>query len=62
LNLTFKLVTDSDDVNDIVFLVKYLKLKSAVAVMELVTNYYPEGRIPVKSKYLVEGLFAEGKI
>jgi len=54
--------TDSDDVNDIVFLVKYLKLKSAVAVMELVTNYYPEGRIPVKSKYLVEGLFAEGKI
>lgn len=54
--------TDSDDVNDIIFLIKHLRLKSAVEVMELVTSYYPEGRIPVKSQYLVDGLFAEGKI
>lgn len=54
--------TDSDDVNDIIFLIKHLKLKSAAEVMDLVAAYYPAGRIPVKSQYLVEGLFAEGKI
>ncbi len=56
------LETDSDDVSDIVFLIKHLGLKSAAAVMDLVISYYPAGRIPVKSQYLVEGLFAEGKI
>jgi len=25
-------------------------------------RYYPAGQIPVKTQYLVEGLFAEGKI
>jgi hypothetical protein len=54
--------TDSDDVNDIVFLIRHLKLKSAAEVMDLVASYYPPGRIPVKSQYLVEGLFSEGKI
>jgi len=54
--------TDADDVNDIIFLVKHLGLKSAVEVMELVAGYYSPTRIPIKSQYLVEGLFAEGKI
>ena len=54
--------TDSDDVNDIIFLVRHLKLKSAADVMDLVASYYPSDRIPVKSQYLVEGLFGEGRI
>ena len=54
--------TDADDVNDIIFLVKHLRLKSAAEVMELVAGYYSAARIPVKTQYLVEGLFAEGKI
>ena len=53
--------TDADDVNDIVFLVRHLKLKSAAEVMELAASYYPD-RIPVKAQYLLEGLFAENKI
>ena len=53
--------TDADDVNDIIFLIRHLKLKNAAEVMELASFYYP-GRIPVKAQYLVEGLFAEGKI
>lgn len=52
---------DADDVNDIIFLIKYLQLKSAAEVMDLATSYYP-GRIPIKAQYLLEGLFAEGKI
>ena len=54
--------TDSDDVNDIIFLIRHLRLKSADEVMELVAAYYPPERVPIKSQYLVEGLFAEGKL
>ncbi len=50
------------DVADIVFLVRHLKLKSAQTVLDLVGAYYPANRIPVKTRYLVEGLFDEGRI
>ena len=54
--------TDADDVNDIIFLIRHLGLKSAAEVMELASAYYSTARIPLKAQYLVEGLFAEGKI
>ena len=54
--------TDADDVNDIIFLIRHLKLKNTAEVMEVATSYYSADRIPVKAQYLVEGLFAEGKI
>ncbi len=54
--------TDADDVKDIIFLVRHLHLKNPNEVTELVASYYPADRIPIKSQYLVEGLFAEGKI
>jgi predicted nucleotidyltransferase len=50
------------DVADIIFLVRHLKLNSALEVLNIVSQYYPENRIPVKTQYLVEGLFEEGKI
>ena len=50
------------DVADIVFLVRHLGLKSPKEVLGLVAQYYPANRIPVKTQYLVEGLFEEGKI
>ena len=53
--------TDADDVNDIIFLIRHLKLKNTAEVMDLAASYYPD-RIPIKAQYLVEGLFAEGKI
>jgi len=53
---------EADDVNDIIFLIRHLKLKKSEAVMDIVTAYYPQNKIPVKAQYLVEGLFAEGKI
>ena len=52
---------EADDVDDILFLIRHLKLRNAAEVMELAASYYP-GRIPVKAQYLVEGLFAEKKI
>jgi hypothetical protein len=47
---------------DIVFLIRHLGLKSPRAVLDLVAQYYPSERIPVKTQFLVEGLFEEGKI
>jgi hypothetical protein len=53
---------EADDVSDITFLIRHLKLKNPREVMDIVAAYYPADRIPVKAQYLVEGLFAEGKI
>lgn len=53
---------EPSDVADIVFLIRHLDLESAAAVLELVGHYYAANRIPVKTRYLVEGLFDEGRI
>jgi predicted nucleotidyltransferase len=53
---------EQSDVPDIVFLIRHLGLKSAGDVLDLIAEYYPASRIPVKTQYLVEGLFEEGKI
>ncbi len=50
------------DVADIAFLIRHLNLKSAPEVLDLVGQYYPANRIPVKTQFLVEGLFDEGKL
>lgn len=53
---------EPSDVADIVFLVRHLALQSANEVLDLVGHYYPANRIAVKTRYLVEGLFDEGRI
>ena len=50
------------DVPDIVFLIRHLGLESAREVLDLVGQYYPTGNIPVRTQYLVEGLFEEGNV
>ncbi|MFN0067978.1 MAG: hypothetical protein ACKVYV_10115 [Limisphaerales bacterium] len=52
---------EASDVADILFLIRQLRLPSARDVLELVGQYYPANRIPVKTQYLVEGLFEEGR-
>lgn len=47
------------DVADIVVLIRHLKLKTAKAVLDIVGLYYPANRIPVKTQYLIEGIFEE---
>jgi len=50
------------DVADIIFLIRHLKLASPETTLNLVGEYYPRNRIPVKTQYLVEGLFEEGRV
>lgn len=52
---------EPSDIPDIVFLIRHLRLQSAREVLGLVGQYYPANRIAVKTQYLVEGLFEEGK-
>ncbi len=54
--------SEQGDVRDIIFLIRHLKLKNANEVLKIVAEYYSSTQIPVKAQYLVEGLFAEGKI
>lgn len=37
-------------------------MASRIGAVDVVTAYYPKDRVPVKAQYLVEGLFAEGRI
>jgi hypothetical protein len=53
---------EPSDVTDIIFLIRHLRLKSAQQVLDLVGQYYPANRLPVKTQYLVEGLFEEDRI
>lgn len=53
---------ESSDVSDIIFLIRHLRMRSARDVLDLVGQYYPASRIPVKTQYLIEGLFEEGKM
>lgn len=52
---------ESTDVPDILFLIRHLQLKTATDVLDIVGRYYPGNRIPVKTQYLIEGLFDEGQ-
>jgi hypothetical protein len=53
---------EGSDIPDILFLIRHLGLQNARAVLDLVGQYYPENRIPMRTQYLVEGLFEEGKL
>ena len=53
---------EGSDIPDILFLIRHLGLKNARAVLDLVGQYYPENRISMRTQYLVEGLFEEGKL
>ena len=48
------------DLPDIKFLIERLGLLSAQQALDVVALYYGKSGIPVKTQYLVEGLFEEG--
>lgn len=52
---------EPSDVADIRFLIRHLGLASPEAVLDLTARYYGKDRIPVKTQYLVEGIFAEAR-
>ncbi len=47
---------DTFDRDDVQFLIRYLKLKSAEEVFRIIEKYYPHRQIPAKTQFLVEEL------
>ncbi len=45
---------DSNDGDDIRFLVSHLEIKSAAAVLEILIEFFPQKQIPAKTKFFVE--------
>ncbi len=45
---------DSSDRDDVIFLIKFLKLKTAQAVFEIIGNYYPKKQTPSKTQFFIE--------
>lgn len=50
---------DTHDKEDVEFLIRYLDLKSAKEVFDIICRYYPEQQIPAKTKFFVEEMFYE---
>ncbi|MFI5401373.1 MAG: hypothetical protein ACHQ1G_00330, partial [Planctomycetota bacterium] len=51
---------DTHDRDDVVFLIRHLGLKTAKDVLEIVSRYYPQERVPVKTRFLVEEIVQQG--
>ena len=47
---------DTHDKDDALFLISYLKLTRPDEIFRLVSRYYPDHRVPAKTKFLVEEL------
>jgi hypothetical protein len=48
----------ADDASDIAFLVRHLGLRSPADALDIVSRYYPAERIPPRTQYLLEDIFA----
>lgn len=45
---------DSNDKEDVIFLIKFLKLKKAKEVFKIIEHYYPKKTIPPKTQFFIE--------
>ena len=48
---------DSNDRDDVIFLIRHIKLASPKKVFTLIENYYPQKRIPPKTQFFIEEIF-----
>lgn len=52
---------DSEDGNDVKFLIGFLKLGSVDQVLDIVSKYYPKNQVPAKTTFFLEEIFEAGK-
>lgn len=48
---------DSHDRDDVLFIIKLLEMKSAKEVLKLIEKFYPDDRVPTKTKFFLEEIF-----
>lgn len=49
---------DTSDRDDVLFLIKFLKLTVSRQVFEIIESYYPHEQIPAKTQFLIEELLS----
>lgn len=50
---------DTQDADDVRFLIRYLSIQSAEAVFQIIENYYPRQQVRPATRYFVEEIFDE---
>jgi hypothetical protein len=50
---------DTHDKDDVIFLIKLLKLKAPKQVFKIIQSYYAKNKIPPKTQFLIEELFSK---
>lgn len=50
---------DTSDRDDVIFLLKHLKMTKAKDVFDLIQNYYPKDKIPAKTQFFIEEVFEQ---
>jgi hypothetical protein len=50
---------DSSDRDDVAFLLEFLKIEDPQVVFDIIESYYPQNRIPAKTKFLIEELLEQ---
>jgi hypothetical protein len=50
---------DTSDRDDVIFLIRHLKLKSHKEVFKIIEGFYPKSRIPPKTQFFIEEIFQE---
>ncbi|MBI3016715.1 MAG: hypothetical protein HYY62_01765 [Deltaproteobacteria bacterium] len=48
---------DTYDREDVIFLLRFLKLKSTKEVFKIIESYYPKKLIPPKTQFFIEEIF-----
>lgn len=48
---------DTNDKDDVQFLIKYLRIESAQKVFDIISKFYPKNQIPAKAQFFIEELF-----
>ena len=50
---------DSNDKEDVIFLIKYLEIKTLEEVFKIIDSYYPRSTVPSKTKFFIEEVIEE---
>lgn len=51
---------DSSDRDDVIFLIKLIKIKKPNEVFKIIEDYYPKKVIPPKTQFFIEEILADG--
>ncbi len=58
-SISMRIGVESSDIDDIKYLIDYLKLEKLDDIFDIIKKYYPQNQIPQKTYYAIEEIFQE---